>query len=606
MRQTVVGVFETSDEARRAQAALLDAQFQPASVRVSAGGTSRGVDEGMAYPAGSGDPMGVGGDFLDDRRASMMPASDRRPGSGDGPMERVAEFFRDLFSPEDQRVEMAHYEEAIRRGGALVAVDTADEVEETLASDILIRAGAYDLEERVMSWQRPDYAAEEGIAGDPMEPVRDDFPERPRTLRAAAMPGNVTSMDPSDPTGYVASRARASDSLDPRRADVNWTEADSLESDRLEVFPGEAGPTEADRMESDLMEARAMSPDPMDPRGRTNAYPSEADRMETDSLASARLEADRIEQNRLDAERREAARLEAVRLEAVRRETGSAQAPHRRAGYPQQRQAERVVSSREADHLLAPKPEVFLDEAGFASRGSDMTGAQAWSSTTASALSPAPAPAPATRPAPASAPSQARCSISRQVRIYSRRADDPATQRDVAQRRVEKADESMDERADKAAARNAELRDDPLSTGATMEAHWAGRVASGADELASREAVMRNETLNDYEAMDERAERLEHVDPATDVRAELGLRSPLDDKPGSRRRVLDDGAPFAEGALSEDDRRYASDDDSEYGTDRDLAGARNPRRLQNPDGSEWDHLKRVVRDAWHRMTGHHH
>src|ERR1700722_3331999 len=44
MRQTVVGVFETSDEARRAQAALLDAQFQPASIRVSAGGTPRGAD----------------------------------------------------------------------------------------------------------------------------------------------------------------------------------------------------------------------------------------------------------------------------------------------------------------------------------------------------------------------------------------------------------------------------------------------------------------------------------------------------------------------------------------------------------------------------------
>jgi hypothetical protein len=623
MTQTVVGVFETSDEARRAQAALLDAQFQPASIRVSAGGTPRGVDDRMAYPSSAG----FGGDFLTGPPASPMPgampattaAAAHHASADEGPLERLSEFFRDLFSPEDQHMEMERYEQAVRRGGTLVAVDVQDDLEETLASDILIRAGAYDLEERARSWGRPDYAAEDVPASvaapsDMSSPVR---------ARPAAMPGNVTSMDPLDPTGYVASRSdtmgsgmpssgfipldedvdslppgsldtrpfgaglaspRRSqhDPLDPlgARRSEDWTEADSLDSDRFEVFPAEAGPTEADRLESDLLEARAMgagreganaarsipsqSMDRVSPQaGReaepTSPYLSEADRMEAEQFEAARFEADRIETDR----------QEAARLDPARREARSAEAAHRVA---QRRQAERLdaersrmsagtgggsnfdaaaASSREADPVPGTGQEMFLDDAGFASDRAEAMSAAAVS------------------------PRQARSPISRNVRIYSRRADDPA------------------------AIRAAAVEDDRMAP-------------STARNLPIREAGEATQRMAGFEAPDAPAVRTDSgmppADPATDMRAELGLRSPLDDQRATGRRVLDDGAPFAPDPYDDDGRRYAggTDTDSEYGAENGFVDAREPHPLQDADGSEWDHIKRVMRDAWHRMTGHHH
>ncbi len=88
------------------------------------------------------------------------------------------------------------------------------------------------------------------------------------------------------------------------------------------------------------------------------------------------------------------------------------------------------------------------------------------------------------------------------------------------------------------------------------------------------------------------------------MRAELGLRSPLDDRMG-RRRALDDGAPLAADSYDDDDRRYAASTDNDYASsDPDFVDSRAGGQLRAHDGSEWDHLKRVVRDAWHRMTGH--
>jgi general stress protein YciG len=717
MRQTVVGVFETSDEARRAQAALLDAQFQPASIRVSAGGTPRGADDGVTHPMTYPSTAGIGGDFLTGPPMTAAPGEvpaatpHARPHARDneGPLERLSDFFRDLFGPEDQQMEMERYEEAMRRGGTLVAVDVEDDLEETLASDILIRAGAYDLEERAQNWGRSDYAAED-LPASHAASTRSD----PVKTRSAVMPGNVTSMDPLDPTGYVASRSDTmgsgmpggavvrldedadamnelppgpldtrpfgaglasprqsqNDPLDPlaprsaRGSEGNWTETDGLESDRREVFPpevfpGEAGPTEADRMEADLLEAREMGTVRVSPNGalstrsssmdrasrlaareadrmspdRTSPYPTEADRMESEQLEAARLEADRIE----------ADRQEAARLDAARRETSSAEAAHRVA---QRREAERleaqrsrtsaatqglpdfdggIVSGHEADALPATDQEMFLDDAGFAS-GRD----EAMRSAAASQR-------------------QGRSPISRNVRIYSRRADDPAARRAAAAA-------FEDDRMAPSTARNLPLREtdeagrltaaedaERMRDFASREGGAADRVGGNftprADTVTRRDAAVREESLSPELMPDEWSamsatpaatpatpsvtqERVAHfhapgapdapavpeapADPATDMRAELGLRSPLDDQRMGRRRVLDDGAPFAPDAYDDDDRRYAAGADSEYGTETGFVDAREPHPLPDADGSEWDHIKRVVRDAWHRMTGHHH
>jgi hypothetical protein len=654
MRQTVVGVFETSDEARRAQAALLDAQFQPASIRVSAGGRSDEAGAGMAYPSNAG----IGGDFLSGPPASPVPAtlpatSPVTPRTAhahtghEGPLERVTEFFKDLFSPEESHEEIAHYEEAVRRGGTLVAVDVEDDLEETLASDILIRAGAYDLEERARTWRQRDYAAEEGAV-----PASVAVP--PRASRAPAMPGNVTSMNPLDPTGYAASGSDM--------PDAGMTEADRMEWELREAARLEADRIEARRQETDHLQANRLQADRLQAdRFETRRF--EADHPEANRLDTGRLEVNRLEADRLEARRFEADYLEAGRRESALREARSAVAADREAD---RRQAERleaervrarsqrpgdfgkaVVSSREADHLLGtgePGEETFIDDAGFASRSAEMNAASS---------------EPLAQP---------RSQMCRNVRVYSRQADEAAVrhataacdedpmapsvarnlplretgamggsalhsetaapmrdpqgvrerewearERDDVGAGSSMAGSAMMPRSDTPTRRDRVVREETLSP-ELMPDEWsamettqvvspgpasspqASRTRRGVDDLAEREARMRDETLTDYEAMDERAQRVDPLAPA--------FTAPTST---ARRRTLDDGAPLVAEPYDDDDRRYAEGADNGYGTEAGgFVDTRDPSPLRSHEGSEWAHIKQVVRDAWHRMTGHHH
>jgi hypothetical protein len=708
MRQTVVGVFETSEEARRAQAALLDAQFLPASVRVSGGGTPRGVDEGMAYQAAPG----LGTEAFNGRRTGLGSAMEGRAGNAlpeEGPLDRLSDFFRELFSPDDERAEMAEYEEAIRRGGALVAVNVEDELEESLASDILIRSGAYDLEERVASWRRPLHVGDEGAGYD------DGFGSgstQRMVMGSVATPGNVASMNPADPTGYAGDRVARSP-LDTGSMEVSRRHADRIGVDSLDAPPlgapsrySSAGRSEADYLESDRLQASRMA-----------EIPTEADRMEDERDALNRMspvsgefqrdEADRIEAMRPQADRGAADRIEAERIEAQRvRERVQQQTQDRMQSLGQiQSQTQRtvapaassgvvssastsggsleraswsdanaadheLVSSREADHLLASGGEVFVDDRDATLRrdnhglratqatpgASQSTSGQSTSKLSGAAFTPAlKVSTSTTSPTPKTGDTTGS-PISRNVRIYSRRADDPVTLRNAATQ----DDSSFASRAES----------DALNRGATTprdDSRMASRMGerssvvegmrdesafitrednlsssrSTTDPLAARETAVRQETLSDYASMDERAmdertaryeaealeagdvdaermnlerlnaERLDSagmqtsstaytetpIDPATDLRAELGLRSPLEDRSSIPRRALDDGAPIAADAYDDDDRRYEGDADFVDSRGRDV--------MRTRDSSEWDHVKRVVRDAWHRMTGHH-
>jgi hypothetical protein len=630
MKQTVVGVFETSDEARRAQAALLDAQFRPASIRVTAGGRPGDAGVGMAYPSGAG----MGSDFLSGPPASPVPVASRTAHAHEheGPFERVAEFFKDLFGPEESRGELAHYEEAVRRGGTLVAVDVEDDLEEKLASDILIRAGAYDIEDRARTWRRRDYAAEEAAA-----PASVGVP--PRAIRSAASPGNVTSMDPSDPTGYIASR--------PAMREAGMTEAD-----RMEWEQREAARLEADRIEARRVEAEQQEAD------RLEADHFEANRLHVDSLQAERLQVERLDADQLEAAWREARSSSAADREADRRQAERLEAERVRArsqtstGFD-----DAVISGREAHHLLGTDEfgeETFIDDSGFASRSAEMN-------------------------AESSAPARPRSQICRNVRVYSRQADEVAVRRasaacnedpmapSVARNLPLREAGSMgtnpahakdavpgrDLGGDFGAARQSGASaNDPLSANAMMPRsdtptrrdrvvreetlspelmpdEWsameatrgaptsqaaqavssaspppASRSMRGADELAEREARMREETLTDYEAMDERTQRAnQRMDQGADPLAPAYTAS----APTARRRTLDDGAPVVAGPYDDDDRRYAEGADNDYETESGgFVDTRDPGPLRGHEGSEWAHLKRVVRDAWHRMTGHHH
>jgi uncharacterized protein (TIGR02271 family) len=127
--RTVVAVFDDYATAERAVADLVSNGFSRDSINITS-------NDSFASDSAMGN-IGLSGEHPRDR-------------SGGG----IGGFFRRLFGADDEYA--GHYDEAIRRGAAVVSVNTDDE---DRASDILDRSGAIDVEERAASWHREGYEA---------------------------------------------------------------------------------------------------------------------------------------------------------------------------------------------------------------------------------------------------------------------------------------------------------------------------------------------------------------------------------------------------------------------------------------------------------------
>lgn len=620
MKQTVVGVFETSEEAHRAQAALLDAQFSPASVRISAGGTLRGVDEGMAYPVGG--PRSFDAAQLDaSDRTPLAHAPDRaspHPARKDNPLERVTEFFKGLFSPESQREELSRYEEALRRGGALVAIEVDDEVEQTLASDILIRTGAYDLEERAAQWELG--------ASTSLPPARE--PEsvsvRPQPARSAALPGNVTSMDPSDATGYRASRTdfltgetwpasrtafdsaqAAGDARGPvRHEDLAKMPvgAPSASWDRLQGDFGVAGDYGAARAGDAQLHDDAMHAEPLQPGA---AHTEGMRAMQTEhGMVSGNFGEERVQPTESvshhpsthprtpaweawdraantgapephpDVAMRSHMSPEAppdldtpvIRSRDLDRPatTAPAQGLTHMASPDRASQGDsKLVSSTEASHLLASGAEVFLDDSGFARL---RNGGRVQ---------------PMTSPESMSMTEHEPAHVARNVRVYSRRADDPT------------------------AWHEAHMRDDSFEHGQMDERQAQQRSVADCDPatLAARDRRMTDASLRTRDCDDAR-------DPTS-----LGPWTLRGDEPAgsegvqANRLSRDPASP--DWAADWDERRaeryaMASPGPDDFEADRlgDEAAARSAAAMQDPSRRDTARREELARrEAWRDVSG---
>ena len=78
----------------------------------------------------------------------ISPASRIESGPLTGLLHRLAS----LFGVAEPHV--AHYEEAVRRGGSVVQVDASDEAQAATARDTLLAMGAVNIDDRVEEWQR--------------------------------------------------------------------------------------------------------------------------------------------------------------------------------------------------------------------------------------------------------------------------------------------------------------------------------------------------------------------------------------------------------------------------------------------------------------------
>ena len=146
---TVIGAFDDTTAAQRAVERLVQSGIDREDVHVQ-------PQQGQAGQSGGQGHQMVNGQQDDLRNVSNTWDSDRAEKRSHG------SFFARLFGSDDQvdnrqqdqHTEHVHtYDEAVRRGSAVVVVDAQDEAQADRACSLLQECGAYDVNERTKQWQ---------------------------------------------------------------------------------------------------------------------------------------------------------------------------------------------------------------------------------------------------------------------------------------------------------------------------------------------------------------------------------------------------------------------------------------------------------------------
>lgn len=129
MSNTIIGVFNTMDEAEDARELLMEKGFSASSINIH----SANADS-----------------------SSLSSSSFRQDDDDEGFMESIKNFFSNMFGDDDES-HSSHYTEAVRRGHAVLSVE-ADENRVNDVCALLNRAGAIDLDTKVAEWQSQGYS----------------------------------------------------------------------------------------------------------------------------------------------------------------------------------------------------------------------------------------------------------------------------------------------------------------------------------------------------------------------------------------------------------------------------------------------------------------
>ena len=135
--QTLVGVFDTVDDAQNARDALLESGFDASEVRLQSNSAAQDSDTLTTT----------------DRTIS---GTSRSSTENEGFMAGIGRFFGDLFGSSDNE-QAGNYSEAVRRGSTVVAVTVSDPGRVEQARSTLAAAGAVDIDKRTESWRQEGY-----------------------------------------------------------------------------------------------------------------------------------------------------------------------------------------------------------------------------------------------------------------------------------------------------------------------------------------------------------------------------------------------------------------------------------------------------------------
>lgn len=188
--QSVIGVFDTQEDAESARESLLRAGFDEEDVRVQ---SHRSIDD----------------------QDGSVPS--RRDDEDEGIMARVGHFFSDLFgsSDDDTGRYAGHYAEHVRRGGSVVVVDVDDESRVDAARSALATAGAVDIDLRTEAWRTEGYSgfdAESRPYG--ADEVRAERSRSEDTDRALPVVKVIQRRPVNPPAGVAGTRAADSGAIE--------------------------------------------------------------------------------------------------------------------------------------------------------------------------------------------------------------------------------------------------------------------------------------------------------------------------------------------------------------------------------------------------------
>ena len=136
--QTVIGVFDSIDEAQSARESLLTGGFQASELR---------VQSSSEFEQANGSSSSI-------KSSATSDASSKN--QDEGFMSGVGRFFSDLFGSDDTE-KAGHYSEAVRRGSAVLTVTVTDDSRVEKARSALAAAGAVDIDKRTESWKQDGY-----------------------------------------------------------------------------------------------------------------------------------------------------------------------------------------------------------------------------------------------------------------------------------------------------------------------------------------------------------------------------------------------------------------------------------------------------------------
>lgn len=138
--QTVIGAFDTQDQARQAEQRLIRDGFARDDVTIE-----------------PGDPT---------PKAVPGTVHDGEARGGNEPQGRIGHFFAELFGTSDMhRHHSETYQEAVRRGSYCVVVDAQDDQQAERAALALHEAGAINVDERVQQWRNEGWAGGQPLQG---------------------------------------------------------------------------------------------------------------------------------------------------------------------------------------------------------------------------------------------------------------------------------------------------------------------------------------------------------------------------------------------------------------------------------------------------------